>query len=354
MEVNTLTQADAYEWLCSLPDNAVHCIITSPPYWGLRDYGVGGQIGLEETLSQYLERLTVVFREARRVLRDDGVMWLNMGQSWHNKQMTGQPHKLAFSLQDDGWFLRSTIVWHKPNPMPSSQTDRPNQAHEYVFLMTKSARYWYDAFAVREGVTGGAHAHGGGMGAKMENAIGLVKSSVPYRNETKADLPTSRNKRTVWTVATHPFSEAHFATFPPKLIEPMILAGCPPKVCVECGSPWERVVTTDYESYDGATRKPCGENHGGRKHTGYVNSRGTGLRKLETHTGWRPICEHTDADTEPGIVMDFFMGSGTVGLVAIQHGRRWIGCELSAEYVAMANKRLSRPIQVNMFTSEGE
>lgn len=366
-----------------------------PTIDGLRDYGVEGQIGIEETLTEYLERLTVVFREARRVLRPDGVMWLNMGDGYAGggnyrgdsalsekqksnggaigqvgamkiphrlkpKDLIGQPWRLAFALQDDGWWLRSDCIWHKPNPMPESVTDRPTKSHEYVFLMTKSARYWYDAFSVREPNqdTTGRGNYGGVNNNKPHYKQYKPDDDLAKSNawlETR-DNTSGRNKRTVWTVATHSFPEAHYATFPPKLIEPMILAGCPPKVCCECGAPHERVV--EQSPSDWANRVDNGA-IGGSKEQGHNTTHGKGtnhtLGGRVTHfTGWRPTCKHTDAATEPGIVLDMFMGSGTVALVATQHGRRWIGSELSAEYVAMANKRLSKPIQVDMFTSAGE
>jgi DNA modification methylase len=160
---------DALEVLQTLPADSVQCCVTSPPYWGLRDYGVAGQIGLEATVEEFLSRLVEVFREVRRVLRPDGTAWVNMGDSysWGSgralkpKDLIGQPWALAFALRADGWYLRRDIIWHKPNPMPESTRDRPTTAHEYLFLLSKSASYFYDADAIKEPVTGGAHARGG-------------------------------------------------------------------------------------------------------------------------------------------------------------------------------------------------
>jgi len=216
---------DARRLLQTFPENAFRCCITSPPYWGLRDYGIEGQIGAEMALDQYIEHVTAVFREVRRVLRNDGTFWLNIGdgytsgnRTWRDadkknpargmsyrpptpaglkpKDLIGIPWKLAFALQQDGWFLRSDIVWYKPNCQPESVKDRPTRSHEYVFLFTKSEDYYYDGLAIRE------------------------------QSQTKEG---TRNKRTVWSVNTEPFPDAHFATFPPSLIEPMVLAGTEPR-----------------------------------------------------------------------------------------------------------------------------
>jgi DNA modification methylase len=206
----------------------VHCVVTSPPYWGLRDYGVAGQLGLEASFHDYIATMVGVFREVRRVLRKDGTLWLNMGDSFQDKQLVGMPWRLALALQADGWYLRSDIIWHKPNPMPESVTDRPTKAHEYVFLLSKSERYFYDAEEISEDANpqyesrylspfyvGVKETAGGGRPDGAQNTAGMKI------------FTGKRNKRTVWTIPTAPYSEAHFATFPPALIEPCILAGCP-------------------------------------------------------------------------------------------------------------------------------
>lgn len=221
-------RGDCREVLRTLPDSSVQTCVTSPPYYGLRDYGIDGQIGLEQSPDEYIAQMTQVFREVRRVLRDDGTLWLNLGdsysaggrgggaegslqsgnkgsttgavfapwkvQGYKEKNLLGIPWRVAFALQADGWYLRQDIIWHKPNPMPESVTDRCTKAHEYIFLLSKSARYHFD-----------------------NNAI----------SETSSDGSETRNKRSVWTVCTRPFADAHFATFPPDLIEPCILAGAP-------------------------------------------------------------------------------------------------------------------------------
>ena len=218
----SILQGDCIEQLRTMEANSVHTCVTSPPYYGLRDYGHDGQIGLEETPEAYVAKLVEVFREVRRVLRDDGTLWLNLGDSYKEKQLLGIPWRVAFALQADGWYLRQDIIWHKPNPMPESVTDRCTKAHEYIFLFSKSARYYYDAEAVkircekdwgtRDRKDGKYHNEGSGLNPHK----GLEKS-YEYAN-----------RRSVWTVTTQPYPGAHFAAFPPDLIRPCIQAGCPP------------------------------------------------------------------------------------------------------------------------------
>jgi DNA modification methylase len=255
---------DCIEVMRGLPDCLqVHTCVTSPPYFGLRDYGHAGQIGLEPTPDEYVAKMVEVFREVRRVLRDDGTVWLNLGDSYANngvadpssvggftgeriragkkgtmdsrprkipeglkqKDLIGIPWRVAFALQADGWYLRSDIIWHKPNPMPESVTDRPTKAHEYIFLLSKSPRYYYDAAAIYEpAVSEGPR----GWNLLNDTEKGPNGGNDRWRGERALDwAEKGRNRRTVWTVATMPFSGAHFATFPPALIEPCILAGCP-------------------------------------------------------------------------------------------------------------------------------
>jgi DNA modification methylase len=311
----------------------VNCCVTSPPYFGLRDYGHAGQIGLEKTPDQYVAELVAVFREVHRVLRDDGTLWLNLGDSYArspgkgqhkpgdagkqnyiiergngraantgmsglpDKNLLGIPWRVAFALQADGWYLRQDIIWHKPNPMPESVTDRCTKAHEYIFMLSKSAKYFYDAAAIEDERTsnesrptfrGGAYVNNatfnnseGGVSTYVGNVKNDKQAGHGRRHagfnerwdsgEVHGSVKTTRNKRSVWTVAPKPFKEAHFATFPPALIEPCILAGCP----------------------------------------------------------------------QGGIVLDPFGGAGTTGLVATQHGRRALLIELNPDYAAMAAKRIA-------------
>jgi DNA modification methylase len=272
---------DCRDMLRRMPAESVHCVVTSPPYWGLRDYGVAGQLGLEASLGEYVDVMVGVFREVRRVLRKDGTLWLNLGDSYAGggrgggsedckqqtnvgslisppkwseafrpgnpeknggasnrdglgwiaglkpKDLCGIPWRVAFALQADGWYLCQDIIWSKPNPMPESVTDRCTKAHEYLFLLSKSERYFYDADAIVEDATSFGRQHTTGI--QPPKVIALQENghhgkggdlSINYERQ-------SRNKRSVWEVTTQPFSEAHFATFPPMLIEPCIKAGCP-------------------------------------------------------------------------------------------------------------------------------
>jgi DNA modification methylase len=354
---------DCLEVLKTLPAESVHTCVTSPPYWGLRDYGVEGQIGLEKTPELFVSKMVEVFREVKRVLRDDGTLWLNLGDSYISqggpqvaqtkwqvegasdgqngglsrspveglkaKDLCGIPWLVAFALRADGWYLRSDIIWHKPNPMPESVTDRPTKSHEYIFLLTKSPRYYYDAEAVKE--ANSPTSHPGTYrnptkydGTEMAQSFTVGKSVLNY---------SGRNKRSVWTVATAPYKGSHFATFPPKLIEPCILAGTSEQgCCSECGAPWERVVeTTRPDSYKG-------------KDVRWGND-GNGMRmpeKFNTETktlGWQPSCT-CNAETRPCVVLDPFAGAGTTGLVARRLGRSFIGIELNPQYLEMAQDRI--------------
>lgn len=240
--------------LPTLPERSVRCCVTSPPYWGLRDYGHGDQIGLESTPDAYVEQLVAVFREVRRVLTDDGTLWLNLGDSYaanrgyqvpdskhtdvgnnHGmkasdfglkaKDLVGIPWRVAFALQADGWYLRSDIIWHKPNPMPESVTDRPTKAHEYVFLLSKSARYYYDAAAIAEEANSESAArYGYDFGGDKNKAL-LSSNQVHTRPIGTREFTGTRNARTVWSITTKPYSGAHFATMPPELAERCVKAG---------------------------------------------------------------------------------------------------------------------------------
>lgn len=338
--VNTILVGDVLSRIAEIPDETVDCVVTSPPYFGLRDYGVAGQVGLEATPQEYVEKMVLVFREVRRVLKKSGVLWLVLGDSYagsgrgrdgdgthaaksgekqktnkgstagvlrkvdfHDKiveagaigrdwvpppeglkpkDLIGIPWRVALALQADGWWLRQDIVWQKRNPMPESVTDRCTKSHEHVFLMTKSAKYHYDADSIRE-PSGPDKTPGRGSRAFIDRDVSHQKKGElagahgtlrhdgnGMRMAEKWNNPKGRNKRSVWSIATKPYRGAHFATFPEKLVEPCIKAGCP----------------------------------------------------------------------KGGIVLDPFMGSGTVGVVAKMLGRNWLGIELSAEYAAMAEARI--------------
>ena len=400
-----------------IPDESVDCVVTSPPYWGLRDYGtatwVGGdsdcdhtvshysdnmkpnvdrpfrgdrssclrcgaervdeQIGLEKTPEEFVETMVNVFREVRRVLKSTGTVWLNLGDSYigggrgfewvesgtiqgnhidagvkygkptgkveglKSKDLAGIPWRVAFALQADGWYLRSDIIWSKPNPMPESVTDRPTKAHEYIFLLTKSPKYYYDADAIREDgpsytrKAGGYNQHYTQGASRFGGKGGFSDSDVKT---------VGRNKRSVWEITTQPYPEAHFATYPEKLVEPCIMAGTSEKgVCSECGKPWERDIETttvpDRETRNNRIGVIPGRDHASRMNSKSMEKVGREIK------GWKPTCT-CNADTVPATVLDPFVGSGTTLAVAQRLGRNGIGADINDEYLELAKKRLSR------------
>ena len=220
MEYNKIYQGDSLEVLKTFPDEIVDCVVTSPPYWGLRDYGESEQLGLEETPQEYVQFLVNVFREVKRVLKDDGTVWLNLGDSYSEKQLIGIPFRVVFALQDDGWYIRQDIIWAKPNPMPESVKDRCTKAHEYIFLLTKRPHYYYDAESIKEPV----------IKDDTDHRVGGNKYPGKYQNVgTSQNVYTNngfKNKRSVWTITTKPYSEAHFATFPTDI----------PEICIKASS----------------------------------------------------------------------------------------------------------------------
>jgi len=345
MTKDTIITGDALEILKSLPDQCVHCVVTSPPYWGLRDYGLEGQMGSEKTPEEFIEKMVVLFREVRRVLLNDGTCWINIGDSYYGrkgmngastsyanhertlnkkallgtkrgeyrpndrphpglkpKDLVGIPWMLAFALRADGWYLRQDIVWNKPNPMPESVTDRCTRSHEFLFMLSKSKKYYYDAAAIRTppaesslqrwsqnieaqagsdrvpGKTNGAMKAVGGY-SRSERQRGHVLPHKGFNDKwdnmaLAEQQAMGANKRSVWTAATASFKEAHFATFPEELIVDCIKAGCP----------------------------------------------------------------------AGGIVLDPFMGAGTTALVAKKQGRHYLGIELNPTYVDIAEARLKKEL----------
>lgn len=362
----TVYQGDCREVMAQMEPESVHCVVTSPPYWGLRDYGIGGQLGLEPTPEQYVENMVAVFREVRRVLRKDGTCWVNLGDTYNSrldgshggwngstptpqrtmnygssvvdkpryagkpKDLVGIPWRVAFALQADGWYLRSDIIWSKPNPMPESVTDRPTKAHEYLFLLTKSPRYYYDADAVREPYNGPMY-DGRDNGAILNGDRADRGKTVGMTN------PAGRNIRSVWTIATQPYPGAHFATFPEALVEPCVKAGSSERgICPECGAPWTRETSVAYEFTQAV--------HNRTKHNGEATfgdrsaTMGVPANKISTTTGWRPSCAH-DLPPVPATVLDPFAGSGTTGRVAQRLGRKAVLIDLSGEYLTQTMKR---------------
>ena len=381
LEVNKIYQGCCLEVLKTFPDECVDCVVTSPPYWGLRDYGVAGQLGLEKTPEEYVAKMVEVFREVKRVLKKEGTLWLNLGDSYNSqgtnmpryfdgrennpdeivannskiinknlkpKDLCGIPWRVALALQADGWWLRQDIIWAKPNPMPESVTDRCTKAHEYVFLMTKNQHYYFDAEAIKEKADYDGRKDtvmkGGGKYAESDfspmNVQGVWVHSKgherwPYKDEDGVPI---RNRRSVWTIPTQSFSGAHFATFPEKLIEPMIKAGTSEKgCCAKCGRAWVRVVEKErYATRSGLSQKTDDLNYDTKRHCTDVKT-----------IGWRPTCK-CNAEIVPPVVCDIFMGSGTVALVAKKLGVNYVGIELNPKYIAMAEKRING-VEENLF-----
>lgn len=422
-------RGDVLEVLPTLPSGSAQAAITSPPYWGLRDYGVrpriwggdpdchhrwgeaergkrgdllpaeksssrgrlgrdrrpdggaglkGGRfcgrcgawkgcLGLEPEPDLYVEHLVAVMREVRRCLRPDGTLWLVLGDSFaanrtyqvpdsigtdpggelamrvpadlKPKDLVGIPWRVAFALQADGWWLRSDVVWHKPNAMPESVGDRPTRAHEFVFLLAPSRRYFYDGFAVREPDKGGRS----GNGYARPERLSYRDQAGPRGQSRQWVGGGGRNRRSVWSIPTQCFGGEHFATFPEALVEVCLLAGTSPVSCRRCGAPWRRVVSSrrlldGRHELSGSWTEASRRGRSGRAllATGYGHER----VKVERQTiGWEPSCEHDD----PGgrcAVLDPFAGAGTTGITAARHGRDFIGVELSGAYARIARRRL--------------
>ena len=390
MTVRILT-GDCRDALRTLPDESVHCVVTSPPYWGLRDYGVDGQLGMEPTLGEHIETMVAVFREVRRVMRPDATLWLNYGDCYATspngrsaaetkaagnddrtfrdkpfstvggvfkpKDLLMIPARLAIALQDDGWWVRSEIVWVKLNPMPESVRDRPTCAHEKVFLLTRSARYFYDADAVRipSGDTLRIKNHSfrnrstqyfnqdrnQPNSQKTDKQRGHSRRHAGFNDRWDAmsrdeQQSNGANLRNVWNIATHAFSEAHFATFPPALVEPCIKAGTSEKsCCTECGAPWLRERDRD----SGGSVGESWHDHSDRMGAGNTKNVCGNSYKRGVTLGWQPSCDCA-AGVVPSTVLDPFGGSGTVGLVADRLGRDAILIELNPDYAEMARRRI--------------
>jgi DNA modification methylase len=377
----TLYQGDALEVLRELPSGSVHMACTSPPFWGLRDYQAAGQIGLEKTVDEWIANLVSVFAEVRRVLRNDATLWIEIGDSFSNKQLVCQPWRLGMALQEDGWILRSSLIWARPNCMPESVSDRPTTAHSHVLLLAKSRSYFYDAEALREpnfdsntarweakkkhgtttsgitvpGVVNPENPHAG-----QDNHRGLHGVGTTFSGWN----PAGKNARTVWTIPTEPNALAicrlcdaywqggaprehcgqpvvqHFAAFPRELVRRMILAGTSERgVCAECGAPWVRAVetTSNVSAEERAQNVALAASRGIERHRANYFS----FQSQSQTLGWHPSCE-CSADVVPGRVLDCFSGSGTTLLVARQLGRHAIGVELNERYCAMTRARLAQ------------
>jgi len=347
----TLILGDCREVLPALAADSVHCVVTSPPYYGLRDYAVAGQLGLEATPEQWVAELVAVFAEVRRVLRPDGTCWVNVRDSYASAPLPGfkpkdllmMPARLALALQADGWWLRSRIIWAKPNPMPESVTDRPTSSYEEVLLLTRSARYFYDADAVREAhdepwrSTGKAEARGFDYMPHSEDMTrgraGITRNAV---NEVRLYNPPGRSCRNVWTIATEAFPGSHYATMPTEIVRRCIKAGTSERgCCAACGAPWLRQTQTKYRRHD----RWFGDKQDARHARG---SQGSSYNEPveRTTTGWSPSCQCNVA-TVPCAVLDPFSGAGTTALVAGRLQRAAIGIELSPAYHEIARRRIA-------------
>lgn len=332
--------------LKKMPENIIHTVVTSPPYWNLRDYFCKEQLGQEETPEEYINNLVSILREVKRVLRKDGTLWLNIGDSYNNtsgfcraskewkrdgrengssdkksfnhpsikkKDMVGMPWRVALALQNDGWFLRCDIIWQKTNPMPDGAKDRPTKAHEYLFLLTKAPKYFYDYYAGLE-KTDEQPEEIQGFGAKDQQGTFRQDQNRTFEHYGK------RNKRSVWTTSVSSFAGEHFATYPPSLIKPCIAVSTSEKGCCKiCGKPWVRIIEK--------VKKEAN------------NSKGYTL-ELESK-GWEKDCKCDTNEVSRCIVLDPFNGTGTTGEVAMSYWNHYIGIDISQSYINVSQHRFN-------------
>lgn len=395
LPINEIIQGDCLETMKQWPDECVDMCVTSPPYFGLRDYKADGQIGLEETPEQYVEKLVAVFREVRRVLKKDGTCWVNLGDSYNGsgkasgrtwedgkvpnmstkqnsnngsiisgktniaglkpKDLLGIPWMVAFALRADGWYLRQDIIWNKPNPMPESMTDRCTKAHEYIFLLSKNQSYYYDHETIKEPSVDYESLKGrsfrgrtsiyeeGAMPAKKcgKNSR-IFQDRDPNHPEDRKDAENktypTKNKRSVWTVTVNkPIKAAHFAMYPLELIRPCIKAGCPKWVCPKCGKARRRIVEKTPVPKDcyTDTSKPSEISAVGNHAVGFGQKYQDFMNENPPKTiGWSDC--GCNAGFNGGIVLDPFMGGGTSATVATQEGCNFIGCEINPDNIEIA------------------
>ena len=333
-----IIHGNCIETLKRLNDQSVNSCITSPPYLGLRNYNdEEKQLGMEDTIQEFVDNLVEVFREVKRVLRDDGTVWLNLGDTYlHNKQLGGIPWRVASALQQDGWYLRQDIIWHKPNPMPESVKDRCTKAHEYIFLLSKSKKYYFDNEAIKEDCVGKDERKWADSYEKADSIKqGETNANIKRTKRYSKDGSFKRNKRSVWTVTTKPFKGAHFATFPTDLIEPCVLAGCPEKICVACDKPYVRVMQRPKQLQVERNKRSGLDD---RKVGGVLDKYNRENPPIDL--GVLKQCDCESNETKAGIVLDPFAGSGTTGIVAANNSRNAVLLELNKEYIDIAERRI--------------
>ena len=351
MKHNTIYTGDATETLQELPPESVHMVMTSPPYWNLRDYDHDDQLGLEPESEQYVQNMADVFDEVKRVLRPDGSLWLNLGDTYEKKDLQQIPARVALELQNRGWILRNRVTWTKPNPMPQSVKDRLNDTTEAVFHFVKERDYWYDLDAIRE-----PHSEYSTEWAERtsrKSDAGATDDQFASHHESdglhskKQDCtselhPAGKNPGDVFEVTTKPFPEAHFAVYPPELVKKPLKATCPPKVCAECGSPYEREVERKQ-----VLRCDLPKEHPQYRERKYeyenpdeVEYKANRHHSEIEHKGWTPTCDCDTDATEAGIALDPFAGAGTTLLKAKELGRKFVGVELNPKYADMARARV--------------
>jgi site-specific DNA-methyltransferase (adenine-specific) len=341
---NTILIGDTLEQLRTLADHSVDCVITSPPYFLLRDYGVIGQIGLEANVGEWVEKLRAVFAEVARVLTATGSVWIDLGDSYSRHQSYGAPAKslllaperLLLALSEDGWIVRNKVIWAKSNPMPSSVTDRLNTTYDSVYFLVRSPRYFFDLDAVRiPHTSSGSRSEQPGPSKRPDWAGPLAGSNSGLHRARLTGVPghlLGKNPGDVWRIPTANYRSAHFATFPIAVVERPLLATCPLKVCLVCEAPWK---TGPGKTYVLGERKPASTVEA------HVRRYSHRWRVLRQPGPLEPRCTCNGA-TRPGVVLDPFMGTGTVAQVAERHGRDWLGIEINPNYVDLAWKRLGR------------
>ena len=358
----TLLNGDVVEHLKKLQDESIDCIVTSPPYYGLRDYGIEGQIGLEETPEKYVEKMSEVFKELKRVLKKTGTFFLNIGDTYGGsmqgygvkdpnmfnimpKCLLMIPERLAFTLIQDGWILRNKVIWHKPNHMPSSVKDRFSNSWEYVYFFVKSRRYFFDLDSVREPHTStppkpnyrrNPNDKARSSTLTPRSPTSLISYNLSGKNPGDVDF---------WSITTRGFHEAHFAVFPEKLIERPIKAGCPQWVCSKCGRPRERIIEININK-NNVPNKWKSTYRGKVELEGSQTKRSVSELFKESLSKERKTIGFTKCDCNApfisGTVLDPFMGSGTTGVVAKRLGRNFIGIDINPEYIEMAKKRIEQ------------